>query len=587
MTDAHELTLGDIVLTGDEAFADPVHGYWFQVCAEGTNFGDPEAVTRIVQSLLADGDSIQYVRDGNRSVPIRVQVNGPSLNAIAHGEAALRRATKVRNELVWQPPDNMAAASMYDTLPSSMSREKDWDLDELRRVRTFSLNLTCSPFAASTTLTTVATLPEPPDTPTTITVSNADTVTGFSASATYQTSSGQVSTPIAPTDQGAFVRATVFGGKPILILAYTPASPVATSATPYFIVEMSGDVPSFFRINNAAVSPVLSRATTAGTTLYVLPTDGVAVTYIETGKAVTSTIRETTVTLNIHDISRTNMIPRVTGRQLTRVVEVGGTERTPASIHVFSGYDMADMQSVILHTSPEDSSGYSPPLRRWRTAGNAQTDAPGDTFSGKSEALKPNAPTFEVPNPALPMGGYVLAARLQASVATVVGINYAFHTFFPASGGYEEGIVTGTKAWTAKAPSQYEIVPLAVVTLPTIRGVGGKTRVAFACNAVDSDVFFDEAWLFRLDDDCALTIVENHPPDHIWIDSADTTSPVPVVTQGFAADRSDARHPGKGLQSWGSHVMHPDGTAFFYAGITNDIRAEATFRRRNLFNVAE
>ena len=55
----HALSLGSIRLTS--SLPDPEHGFWFETYSEGTSFGSSDAVTSVVQTMLADGDLVKIV----------------------------------------------------------------------------------------------------------------------------------------------------------------------------------------------------------------------------------------------------------------------------------------------------------------------------------------------------------------------------------------------------------------------------------------------------------------------------------------------------------------------------------------------
>lgn len=564
VSDVHSLTLGDIVLTGDQAFADPEHGFWFQVCAEGTDFGDPEAVTRIVQSLLLDGDVVDYVRDGNRTVPVRVRVKGPTLASVAEGAAVLRRATKRRNELTWQPPDEMSPASVYESYPSPMSRVKDnWDLDELVRERTFSLNLTCSPYARSAMPVTFAALEAPPVSPTTVTINNADTTAGWSVIYADYAVDPNTYTGVV-TDEGSFVQASATGMWLRLHMSLTTA-PVSMAGTRYLAVEYGGSPSPRFQLTldgvTAFATPVLVRAT-GSTIVFVFDCgsstfSGLKIMFDE------KQTRPVTRTIQVADVSRTDTLNQVTRRQSTRVIPGAGTERSPGTIHIASTNPATALGLSIVHTSPETGSGYSPPLRRWRISGNTVT-ATGNTFSGSSEPLNATTVLFEQPNKVLPAGDYALCAMLKSSATGTFPITWSASTRLAGTSSYTAGI-NGTTPVQFYTTTDWHFVSLTPLTLPTMRGNDGTfTRIGLQFLGSGATIIYDEAWPFRVGDDCALTVVGS-TPQHLWLDSPSRESARAKVMVSTLADRSDEWHPGPSLLSMGTHMLHEGGTALFVA----------------------
>lgn len=175
MTGSQRLTFDDIELIdvsgGDEG------GFTIQAIA-GTRFGNPVPVESVVESFLRDGSIISKEGDENREMNVLVQVSAPDGIALAAGGQRLNLATGKRTTLAWTPPDGFGPTTVFDVLTSSLSRvEDDWDLDEVRGVRTYSLRLICLPFGRSTTLTTEVAEGIPS---VGTTVNAADSLTGWS-----------------------------------------------------------------------------------------------------------------------------------------------------------------------------------------------------------------------------------------------------------------------------------------------------------------------------------------------------------------------------------------------------------------------
>lgn len=574
--------LGDLTLTGSKHFPDPTHGFWFEVCAEGTEFGSPEAVTRIVTSLLTDGAIVSYDSDANRTIPVRVRVNGPTLAAVAQGEAALRRASKRRNELTWQPPDTFAPVSVYESYPSSMRsvQESGWDLDEkLRRVRTFALSLTCSPFARSADLTTVDAL-----------ASGVSSVVVDACDSTAGWTTGISANPDALSASAGAVWTTDSAAGDDRMSLYRSA-PIDVSAHPYFRLEWKANPGAGYMILGVPSAPdqfpseLRRLALEDGwfrSTWLVEPGDldsGFQLSYA-------STVPSSTDFLGIREVLKSDIQPNQTPRQVSRILEVGGTERTPASIRVASANGTDNLGLTIVHTSPEDGSGYSPPLRRWRVAGNTVT-TDSLTVSGGREPLHPDPVQFNVPTSSLPSGGYLLCAYVRVGLAGTYSVYFASYTEMPPP---NEAITAGEviNQVDIEFPEAHTwvLVPLGIMELPTVRTSSGQVLVGIQrANDETVDMLIDEAWLFRVDDDCALTIADV-AASNLWLDSPDVNSTVPRVWMG---DSPEVRtHPGPALESPGNHMLHPDGTAVFVSTLgTQWPEVSGSFYRRWPFNAAD
>lgn len=582
----HSLTLGALLLT--DSFSDADHDFKFDVLAEGVGFGVASGVKEVVTSLLADGDLTRTTRYGNREVSFVVEITGPDLASLAHGEAALRREVGRANTLTWQPPDEFAVATVFEVVDSEMAQRFD-DLDELGKRRKFTLTLTCAAFARSQNPVTVEALGPPPVTPTIVTINDATSTTGWTA--TLASWSTGVTTPTI-VDLGAD-GVSASGNGWSLDLRYTPSSPVALTGTPYLTVDLAGTAPTAFYVSysdgsGSKVVPVLARSNPSGSVTYVLPVvaaKSLSALTVTHENLVGSGGIDGYLSFSAYDISRTDTLPQIGVRQITRIVEVGGTERTPGSIHVQTADGTGSLGLTIVHTSPEDGSGYSPPLRRWRvgaSTGPEATDAAA--LSGKTEPVGFFGGGFyaEVPTSAIPEGGYVLVARMRSLAVQTKNLYWSASTIFPDA-TTQEGYVSGSLPYSFP-DTNWHLIPLAALSLPSVRTSAGKVQILLQAESGGAaQVELDEGWLFRADDDCALTILETTRP-HLWLDSADQSSPVPRVWVGDGA--ATKVHPGSGLLAQGSHVLSPDGTALFTAALTDNPAADATFYRRWPSNAA-
>lgn len=577
MTD-HSLTFGDLLLT--DSVADETHGFVFNVLADGMSTGSGAAVKEIVTSLLADGDLVRITRYGNREVSFSVEITGPTLGALAHGEAALRAEVGRGNTLTWQPPDALSVPTVFEVVASEMAQTFD-DLDELHRRRTFALSLTCSPAARSADMVTVDALEVGT---TTVSVDTCDSATGWTA--TYEGDPAVVSTAWEAGSVGVAELDDTVTSPDIWTMTRTGA--VDFTATPYLLIEVR-------TIASDAAPPLEVTARADGTPVPLISVRRlVGSSYYEaiydlSGAGATASLTFTHTSpaghpwsgMFIRQVSRTDIPPGITARQVARILEVGGTERTPASIHVQSDDGIDALEQVIVHTCPEDGSGYSPPLQRWRTVG--QTRTPDSTaFSGNYESINTNSWIAEVPTSALPEGGYVLMARLRAQTAGVVSISWSTSTIFPDT-TTQQGFTLGVFNHDFAVGNEWELVPMEVLSLPSVRTQAGKVQIALQVASASPVVTLDEAWLFRDGDDCALTIVETDLP-HLWLDSPSVTSAVPTIWIGDDAETKV--HPGEGLRGMGAHILSPEGTAVFTAALTDNPLTDATFYRRWHSNAA-
>lgn len=534
--------------------------YPFSVDRDNTvDIGEPEMVVETLASQLADGDLERTVRYGNRAYVIPIYIEGPTLADVADAEALLR--AQLRRDgltLTHNPGDSWAVDSVYEVQTAKMTPARD-DRFESHLIRKFTLTLTCGPFARSAARVVTEALAPPAATPTTATINDATSTTGWSAGL-INTTTG-ISSP-AVVDLGADgIAASGYGWT--LTLRYTTTTPISLTGTEYITVEMSGTTPTSFYLDyvgdSAIITPISARATTAGTVVYVLPAnparslDGLEITY--NNFSTTGSVDENLV-LRVYDVSRTDTIPQISSRQISRIVPVSGTERTPASLAIASADGVDDLGMTVVHTSPEDGSGYSPPLRRWRTSGAASPTPDAATMSGAREPITLANPFIAVvPNNSIPEGGYLLAARMRVSAAGTAVVNWATETVID---GTSDGYVTDY-ATVAFPNTGWFFVPIAVLTLPSVRSYSGNVKILLSSTTTE----LDEAWLFRVDDGSALTVVHNTVKPRLWLDSPDVSSQVPRIWVGSNAARTDASHPGANLYAHGNHTFTPDAMAVF------------------------
>lgn len=571
----HSLTLGALVLT-DSAPAD--QEYVFNVLADGAGFGVAPTVQDVVTSLLADGEKARITRYGNREVTFQVEITGPNLASLARGEAALRGEVGRGNILVWQPPDLLAAPTAFVVIVSSMAAKFD-DLAELNQRRVFELSLTCEPFGQSVDPVTIPAI-SVPSTASSTTVDTCDSATGWTAA--INATPAHVSTSWEP---GA-VSVIVSGASTRSALILTRTGSISFSTQRYLVIEVGynanlGSVPivAYGGANQKApeLGKISQQQIENGWYRCVYDTGGATLSAVTFAGYFTAADAD----LKIRNVSKRNQPGDLT-RQQSRIIAPGGTERTPASIHVQSANGTDALGLTIVHTCPDDGSGYSPPLQRWRTVGQTRT-TDATAYSGNYELINVTSWVAEVPTAALPTGAYTLLARLRCQTASTVRVSYSTSTIFPDT-TTQQGFTLGQVDWSFAAANVWELVPLAVLSLPSVRTSAGKVQIALQVEASTPAVTLDEAWLFRVDDDCALTIVDSARP-HLWLDSPNSSSLVPRVSIGNGM--TSQVHPGSGLKAMGAHVLSQPGTAVFTAALTDFAKTDATFYRRFHTNATE
>lgn len=523
---------------------------------DGVAIGEPELIVEEIPADLADGEDVRGIRHGNRTYVIPVFIEGPTLGDLAVSEARLRhqlnRASRGGLELLHDPGDGLVPASVYPVHLATMTPERS-DKHESHLIRRWVLTLTCSPFAQSADPVTVEAMPIAATVPTLIDdcsstagwtatvdgVGTAPTVAGGALSAEDSTSPKMVQLRRAGE--------VVFGSQRYLI------AEVETNASALVLyAAVAGKSVQFL--------PTATRRLSSGWVQYVFDTSGATVsdmTFVVEGEPIG--LLSPPARLRINNLSMAASAPQVSPRQTARIIVPGGTERTPASIHVMSDDGSSPNGMTIVHTSPARPDGFSPDLTRWRVSGNTSTPNT-NTFSGKTEPIHPSPFVSRLPVQSVAMGGYLLCAAMKSSVVGTFPINWAVDTIVAGS---PQGQVTDFEQVQFYAADEWQFCSIALETLPTVQSADGEVSVVLWYQGAAATITLDEAWLFPVDDDSALTVV-NAASAHLWLDSPSvTTGSQPRVWTGNAADRSDARHPGAYLFAPGNHVLHSEGTTVF------------------------
>lgn len=573
-----EWMVGDLCLTS----------YPYAVDADSTvDIGEPEMVVETVTSMLADGDLQRVTRHGNRAYVLEVYVEGQTLGELATSEAALRsELQRTGLTLTHDPGDGFTPASVYEVQTAQLTPQRD-DQHESHLIRKFTLTLTCAPFARSPELTTVEALASGTST---IVVDTCDSADGWTGTRNGAASPGDGPSVIWEAGSVGIMELSNTVGFPPETWTLTRNGAVDFSATPYLEVEITtlsakGGAPLSIsgHVDNGPGLPVLQVRRLADGSPYfrvTFDTAGVAASSITFKHTSSGGYGHAWQGLQVRHVARTDIAPNVTKRQGGRVFEVGGTERTPASIHVQPPDGSLPLGLTIVHTSPETGAGYSPPLRRWRVSGNGTPTPDSTGFSGEYETIHPNPFVVEVPISAVPEGGYEVVAALQTDVAGTHVVHWVVKTVLPDGSTVSQPSVS--VPCTFLYNSIWQLFSLGVVTLPAVRTAGaGKVRIEILRDpSVSPTVIIDDAWAFRAGDDCALTMVDANQP-HVWIDSPNVDNPSPRVSMGASADRTDSFHPGSRVMAHGTHTFPPGRTALFTAtrGMDNAHASLSYFKR--------
>lgn len=534
----------------------------------GSDLGAPQTATEALAQLLLDGEIEVGPRASNRTIEFTVYVEGESLLDLANAEAMLAlEADKPRNTLTYNPGDG-APATVYDTFRAQMTFTRD-DTAEQNAWRAYTVTMKASPHGRSVGSVVSPAISSGGGTggtaPTVTTINAGTSTTGWTAS-----SGGGAVT----LSDGAIFR--TYAGLPARGTGYTPSSSIDLSTTPFLSLVMSRRMTTgeYLPLNRTPTCFVngTSGPTVQAELVQVQPlNDGFAgIRYywrVPAGFTATGFAFgvDETEGVRMRSLQRQNTLAvSGTARQQRRTVQVAGSARTQGSLSV--SHESSALGSALVYTWPSaGGSDYMPPLRSRRISGGTLT---GDAslVSGARDNLDTTV-VYEVPAASLIPGTHLLMARVRSDTNGNQTIGFGVTTNI---GGVDLNPTTGSRVvGFGTTPTVWRNVVIARLVLPTAGvPVGSNATVRVAINATApaaSNIDLDEAWLFNTSVgemtwvECGTgTPAAGGPSNRLWIDSATTDRPAPMVYRGTAADRSDAFYPGNvDFPSTANHEFSP------------------------------
>ncbi|NUS53245.1 MAG: hypothetical protein HOV66_00055 [Streptomycetaceae bacterium] len=531
-----ELVLGSLPLvdyTDDD-------GWRIDAKATTAGWGNPQAVDIIVRTLIQQGSSVVTDRWDNREASITVAIEATDGRALALGEAALFGELWKRNQLVWTPPQDFAAPTVFRVVTSRLDHTFD-SVDETVSRRVYQVVLTCEPFARSVAETITEALGQAVDgggvpiTPVNVLVDDCNVTTGWTALGSGQTAE------LSPNGNLRNAPLTSFPQ-----LKRTGAIPMAT--TPLLVVDaqmqsdLSGLTPMVQFISAAGstwVSPIGSTTSpTAGFTRYYYETPYTDLTAIVVGRAnIGKPANIGTGRVVLAEVRRMNNPPAEgTLRQKMFTADVKGSAPSDGRLEVW--HDTSPLGTVIVYTwQDDDGPGFVPALRSRRISGGVTT-SDSTLISGGRDTISSTAITYEVPAALMPPATYELGAWLRSSTTTAQ-VDYTVQLFQGTTG---RDTITGSSKITMGAANTWEYHVIARLQLPPARVLPGSSatvRVTLDSTAGSPTVVdVDEAYLFDLEHG-SLTIAATGAATRLRIEAPTMEWPMPSVLAGTLADGSD------------------------------------------------
>lgn len=542
-----ELTWGALVLDAPVA---PDVSWVCETLADGSSFGNPQALIEEIRSQLDDGSLSVVTGYGNREASFRLRLSAPDGPSLAAAEAAFFAEVQAEQPapLVYVPAALDAEETVLEVVHATFERDysDDWDFEETTRLyRYFTLTLTCLPSVRALNLTEIPAIPAPvaPGSPASYTmIDDCASTSGWSL---LPMPGGPVwsGTSLAVSSGTLRAQGTVRAGSDgATSLSQVRTGAVSMTGTPYLTVDISsslnlgGAAPTatdFFVVFDSVSplsgpgsigrAPVAATATsTPGMTRYFFeaPASFGAVRIARTcaQRATTSTL----YTFWVHEVGKVDRIEvdGSNGFQIARTAMVGGTVPTQAALTFDAGEDPLIGSTALIYT------GASPvvPMRALRTS-SATVTTDATMISGGRNTLA-SAMTFRVPVDRFTSGAtYDLLARCSFTGSATVTWSAKVVDSTGATMPGSEVVASGTVLLTNSTTDPWKIHQIGAAQLPPVVIEGTTTHlveVSLSMASGGSGVQVDEAWLLDSDNG-AVTVI--HEPSASQLSRVEIRSP--------------------------------------------------------------
>lgn len=566
----------------------------------GTDIGNPQNVSEVIDSLLLDGEFVLTDRTSNRTISLPILIEDADMALLADAEALLvAECEKPFNKLRIDPGDGFGVASDYQTFRAQVEFRRS-DVEEQNGFRRYLLTIPALPQAFSTTEVVTPALSSA-SSPTTATISDGTSATNWTLSTGGAPTvvSGELRADISAGSLRAAGSTSWYSGTRFI---YTPAAPIDMSVSRYIQVDLRMTytdpvstatlIPAAYadgvQLERVASYP---NATGGMTVTFLCPDTSVSVLEVEAAAEIEWSYFSTprTVYVFLDNVTRTNGAPQPVGssRQKTRLIELDGSVRTPGTLAI--EHPTSALGDVLVHTCPDFGIGYTPGTSQWASGGAGSSEtASGFRFSGVYAA--------DVPSSTLPRGSYVIVARLASTTALTETLTWTAQTRF---GSTNVGpVASGTRRVDLPAVGVgndiYTIVTLGTVDLPASDVPLGSTSVqritVTAASSSGVNLRTDQVWLCFVGDNlgnrgnltqvsCGTTApLTGQASNRLFIKSATVDRPLPGVYVGTAANESDSRFADTSAL-WDQHDFAPPAVQVTWV-TTNALDASASFRHR-------
>lgn len=556
--------------------------YPFAIIQRASDYGAPQNVAEVIDSMLQDGEIVSSTRTSNRTMSHSVFIEESDMQALAQAESQLiLECDKQRNTWSIDPGDGYGAVTVFDIFRAQATfvHDDDWEWHGYRR---YDLTFPALPFGRSETEVVTDALASGA-VPSSTVISDGSSATNWTGTSTITPSGGWLQQTVSSTLVGWGMGVWLYDS--VAEWTYTPGAPLDFSDEVYlaFDFDPPGSAASGYMdyaktklyadgVEQRRVAIDQPSASVYRLTFLVTDTSVASLKLVTAAQTESISYPAPSMTHKIDNVTMSNQAPNAstTGRQSMRTVAVEGSARTQATLSV--QHETVALGTTLIYTAPalDDSTlGYQPPLRRWRTAGSADASDAASISGTRSRLTGTSGATFNIPSSVLPRGTGVLVGRLRMNNATA----RTGKVTWTASTNVG-GTLHGSKDYTSPVLSlngsggTQQFVVLGSMTLPPTdlpAGSAGTIQLDTFEWSDSDEVNFDELWWFWLGEEAALTWVEPGTSKRLWLDPASLLSPVPTIWAGSASDRSDAVHAGGMARAWSQHSFRPTTMNVFVA----------------------
>lgn len=564
----------------------------------GSDLGNPENVSDVLASLLADGEIESLSRRSNRTMTIPILIDGTDLADLAAAEQLLiAECDKQRNTLSINPGDDIGATTIFDTFAAQAVREYDDDT-ELAGYRRWNLTIKALPFGRSTTKV-IDDAGTPPSSSGTL-LYNCESTTGWSTDPLFTSpgpptvdtvifaeGAGSLRTGAAywyaydNGEQTGYSKDTVVGlsldtdtgGYLSVAIRAQYEDTISWSSVPAGLWHLWMQVDGGTWDEVSAF--IAAGRDEQGFVRYVWPVDaGLTITGLRFQVLQHSHTYATAPHTWYDDVE---LLPAATtDHQIVKQLTVQGSARTTGSLRVAAPSEAVALGQVLAITmaTAEIPAGFQPDGRRWVTQGTT-TDATalhGSHFTPNASSYDATTgkPIFDIPVSMLTAGPYTVVAMVKAESSSLTfGVQAQLLIDSTGVGPTSETEVTVTGLTTG-----WQFVTLGTAYLPPlpIQSADAATRVRLLFKGAKmSDVFVIPAWQvggrpvadFSIVDCGTGTVEPGGPSSSLWIDTPSISQPQGGWWRGPTADRANAQSAWPDAKKPGVHAFNPGSLTAF------------------------